>query len=229
MTNTHENFLQEIDSQIQAKHLLNHPFYLAWSRGELSIECLKEYAREYYHHVKAFPTYLSAIHSHTEDPKTRQALLKNLIEEEAGSPNHPELWKNFALAIGNTEEEMAAHTPNAEVRTLISTFRQICTQASIEEGIAALYAYESQIPAICVSKIEGLKKHYGMHDQNSWEYFRVHIAADEEHAADERKLLNTYVKNDNRQSIREATDAVLDGLWNMLSGFCHRHNIVCTT
>ena len=98
-------FLDDLDAQIKEKHLLNHPFYQAWSRGELSLECLQEYAKEYYHHVKAFPTYISALHAHTECPSTRKALLQNLMEEEGGSPNHPDLWKNFALSLGVKEEE----------------------------------------------------------------------------------------------------------------------------
>jgi pyrroloquinoline-quinone synthase len=220
-------FLQDLDKLINSKHLLKHEFYQAWSKGELSKECLQEYAKEYYHHVKAFPTYLSAVHSHTENPETRKALLKNLIEEEAGSPNHPDLWKNFALGLGATEQELANHTPNAEISSLISTFKKICSQKSVAEGLATLYAYESQIPAICVSKIDGLKKHYGMTSPQGWEYFRVHIIADTEHAAEERELLSSYVNTHNMSSVYEAADLVLDTLWNFLSGLCERYNISC--
>ncbi|PYI63155.1 MAG: pyrroloquinoline quinone biosynthesis protein PqqC, partial [Verrucomicrobia bacterium] len=46
-----KNHLDEIDNNIEAKHLLKHPFYLAWTRGELSNEALADYARQYYHHV----------------------------------------------------------------------------------------------------------------------------------------------------------------------------------
>src|SRR5271169_4807718 len=104
-------FLNELDEQIQEKHLLKHTFYLAWSKGELSQDCLKEYAIEYYHHVKAFPTYLSALHARTEDMKTRQGILQNLVDEELGGPNHPELWKSFALNLGATEQEIEQHVP----------------------------------------------------------------------------------------------------------------------
>ena len=96
-------YLSQIDSLIQAKNLLNHPFYQAWTRGELSQECLIEYAKEYYHHVKAFPRYISAIHSRTEEASTRKHLLNNLIEEEAGSANHPDLWKSVAQSLGASE------------------------------------------------------------------------------------------------------------------------------
>ena len=91
--------LDKIDNDIAAKHLLKHPFYLAWTRGELSREALADYARQYYQHVAAFPTYLSAIHANCDDQSTRKELLKNLIDEEAGSPNHPELWLNLQKVL----------------------------------------------------------------------------------------------------------------------------------
>ena len=88
--------LDKIDNDIAEKHLLKHPFYLAWTRGELSKEALTDYAKQYYHHVAAFPTYLSAVHAKCDDQPTRRQILSNLIDEEAGSPNHPDLWKQFA-------------------------------------------------------------------------------------------------------------------------------------
>ena len=56
-------YLDNIDNDIAQKHLLKHPFYLAWTRGELTRQALTDYARQYYHHVAAFPTYLSAVHA----------------------------------------------------------------------------------------------------------------------------------------------------------------------
>src|ERR1051325_921263 len=98
------NYLDRLDNAIAAKHLLKHPFYLAWTRGELSTEALADYARQYYQHVAAFPTYLSAIHANSDDHSTRKEVLRNLIDEEAGSPNHQELWLNFAKGLGVSPE-----------------------------------------------------------------------------------------------------------------------------
>lgn len=222
-----EQFLNELDNAILSKNLLRHEFYLAWSQGSLSIECLKEYAKEYYHHVKAFPTYLSALHSHTEDQETRKLILTNLIEEEAGAPNHPELWKSFALALGNTEEEIANHTPCNEIRLLIQDFKRQCLESSVSDGLASLYAYESQIPEICISKIEGLKKHYGMKNPESWKYFNVHIAADKEHAAVERGLIAKHVNDNNAGAAMRSANQILNRLWDFLSGLCDRYQIKC--
>jgi pyrroloquinoline-quinone synthase len=219
--------LEKIDNDIAEKHLLKHPFYLAWTRGELSKEALREYARQYYHHVAAFPTYLSAVHAKCDDQATRKQLLFNLIDEEAGSPNHPELWKKFAQGLGVDHTDFAKMEKQPETKNLIDTFRSICGEGSTAQGMAALYAYESQIPAICESKIDGLKKHYGFRNPKHYEYFSVHIEADREHSAAERKMLASYIDSHNIDSVRASVRRVLDALWDMLSGVYRRHAIAC--
>jgi len=220
-------YLDNIDDDIAAKHLLKHPFYLAWTRGELSKEALTDYAGQYYHHVAAFPTYLSAVHAKCDDPATRKELLNNLIDEEAGSPNHPELWLKFAGGLGVVESDVRQSEKWLETKGLIDAFRSVCRDGSTAEGLAALYAYESQIPAICESKIDGLKKHYGFTDPKHYEYFSVHIEADREHAAAEQKMLREHIGNQNFESVKASVNRVLDALWEMLSGVCRRHAIAC--
>ena len=219
--------LEQIDKDIADKHLLKHPFYLAWARGELSREALADYARQYYHHVAAFPTYLSAVHTSCKYQDTRKKLLDNLIDEEAGSPNHPELWLKFTKELDVSRMDAQSAERWAETKNLIDTFRSVCRDASTAEGLAALYAYESQIPEICESKIDGLRKHYGFTNPEHYQYFTVHIEADREHSAVERKMLAAYIDKQNFESVKESVERVLDALWEMLSGVCRRHAIAC--
>ena len=219
--------LDAIDQQIAAKHLLTHPFYLAWTRGELSKEALKDYACQYYHHVAAFPTYLSAVHAKCDDQPTRRQILSNLIDEEAGHPNHPELWLQFAEQLGAAPDEVHATEKQPETTALIETFRSVCANGETAEGLAALYAYESQIPSVSESKIDGLKKHYGISDPKSYEYFSVHVEADREHSAAEREMLEEHVNDTNAPAVKASVDRVLNALWNLLSGVCQRHAIAC--
>ena len=95
---TNVSLKQKIDSIIDARHLLKHPFYVAWTEGRLSKEQLRHYAEQYFHNVLAEPTYLSAVHFntphlHTEtnsgDISVRQEVLKNLISEEHGEKTIP--------------------------------------------------------------------------------------------------------------------------------------------
>src|SRR3977135_1374549 len=120
--NTH---LNKIDNDIADKHLLKHPFYLAWTRGELSKEALTDYARHYYHHVGAFPTYLSAVHAKCDDQATRKPLFSNLIDEATGKPNQPELWKKFAEGLGVDDVDLAKTEKQPETKNLIDTFRSV--------------------------------------------------------------------------------------------------------
>ena len=219
--------LGHIESRIAERNLLRHPFYQAWTRGELPRPALREYARQYYHHVAAFPTYLSALHSHTEDQKTRRQILANLMDEEAGNPNHPELWLRFAESTGLSRDEVSNAKLWPETERLIRAFRSICRDASVAQGIAAIYAYESQIPKVAESKIEGLESFYGLNTSEALDYFRVHIEADREHSQVERELLKATLNEENVPSVEASVDTVLNSLWDLLSGVCRRHGIEC--
>src|SRR5207302_6666630 len=83
----HMDVLERIDAAIAERDLLTHPFYTKWVAGTLPRECLQEYARQYHAFESSFPTFLSAIHSRTEDRGVRQALLENLWDEEHGEAN----------------------------------------------------------------------------------------------------------------------------------------------
>ena len=220
-------FLDRLDRQIAARHLLTHPFYLAWTRGELRLETLADYARQYYQHVAAFPTYLSAVHARCEDQTVRRHLLQNLMDEEAGEPNHPQLWRTFAQSLGVPSAALDQVETWPETADLIATFREICSEGDLAAALAVLYAYESQIPAVSESKIGGLVRHYQMTDPESYRYFTVHIEADREHAAIERQLLADSIRPKQEEHITAAVDRVLGALWELLSGVCRRHAIAC--
>ena len=227
-TTRETGLMERLDAHIAARHTLDHPFYQAWNQGTLTREALQDYAAQYYHHVAAFPTYLSAVHSHTPDLAARRVLLQNLMDEEAGSPNHPELWLQFAQGLGLSPEAIQATPPQPETAALVATFDNICRNRPFTEGVAALYAYESQIPEVAQSKISGLRRHYNIEDDATLRYFAVHVEADEVHRADERLLLERYVTGEaDTQNALDAADAALEAVWDLLSGVCARHGIVC--
>jgi pyrroloquinoline-quinone synthase len=224
---TATSYIDEIDTKVAAKSLLDHPFYRAWTKGELSLESLQDYAGQYYRHVKAFPTYLSAVHAQTDDMETRREILKNLNDEEAGNPNHPDLWARFAEGLGLNRSAIENGKAEPETSNLIDTFKSICGTRGTAAGLAALYAYESQIPAVSESKIEGLKRFYGIDDEGTLEYFRVHIKADKEHAAAERDMLARHIDEGNSDAVMRAVDETLDALYGLLDGVCRRHGVGC--
>ena len=219
--------LAQIDAQIESRSVLTHPFYQAWQRGELTQAALADYAGQYYHHVSAFPQYLSALHAHTTDPETRRAVLQNLVDEEAGTPNHPELWLQFAEGLGTSRADVLTAPAAPETTAMVDTFRRRCGSGSVAAGIAALYSYESQIPEVAGTKITGLQEFYGIHDDKTLAYFRVHQEADVEHSAVERALLAKHLSDADACDAPEAALEALNAVWNLLSGVCARHGIAC--
>lgn len=225
---TVSSHLDRLDARIARRGLLLHPFYQAWTRGELSLAALQDYARQYYHHVRAFPTYISALHSHTDDLEVRRHLLDNLVEEEGGQPNHPELWLRFAGALGVAPGEAESVERWPETEALVGRYRSFCRDRSEIEGLAALYAYESQIPAVATTKIDGLQRWYGIDSDAGLEYFRVHVEADTAHAADERALLADRLDAAALPAVEATVDEALEALYGILDGVCVRHGIACT-
>ena len=206
-----------LDRMVEERALLKHPFYLEWTRGTLERSRLRDYAIQYYRHVEAFPRYLSAIHSRCADIATRQALLENLIEEERGPENHPELWLRFAEGLGVARDRVTGATPTAAAAKLVDTFTHLTHDLPIEAGLAALYVYESQIPAVANAKIDGLKRFYGVAEDRALRFFKVHEEADVWHARTGARLIEDHVeRNGSAAVVMEAGRDTLDALWSML-------------
>ncbi len=220
MTDPSAVFFQALDGRLDRYDLLQHPFYQAWSKGELTHEDLREYAAEYWPHVSAFPTYLSALHSRLPDGKLRRIVLSNLAEEEGlydGLP-HSDLWMDFARGMGAEEASVRAREIGPQTSALLEHFRETM-QASPAAALTALYAYESRVPAIANTKAEGLEKHYGADDATR-RYFTVHRLADVHHARVWRNALAAEL-----EAHPEQTDAALTAgedaaraLWATLDG-----------
>lgn len=216
------SFLSLLNEKLNEHHLLTHCFYKAWNKGELSKTTLQTYAQEYYHHVAAFPRYLSAIHSHCADLETRQILLDNLIEEEQGEENHPELWQRFVEGLGVKRSDISAAPRLKETQALVEGYFDL-VKADFATGLGALYAYERQTPEVSKSKIEGLKTFYGISDNRSLQFFTVHMEVDEWHSAECGALLE---KLDDRNKTKAAEGAEQGAklLWSFLDGMMDQHS-----
>src|SRR4051794_3992010 len=145
-----------IDSKVAERAMLKHPFYQAWTEGRLSIDTLRAYARQYFHHVEAFPRAVSAVHSACPNREGRRMLAENLAEEEgieAGKQDHASLWMMFACGLGESSDGVLSQDLNPETKALIDTFRTL-SRRSYASGLGALYAYESQFPGVASAKIE---------------------------------------------------------------------------
>jgi len=220
---TTQDFLSTLDARIAQYDLLRHPYYQAWSAGELTRDDLRDYAADYYHHVAAFPTYLSALHSRLEDGPTRRALLRNLCEEEIEGRPHSEMWLDFAEGMGADRSGVRQSTPMPAIQALIDEFRRTACDQSTTEALAAFYAYESQIPRIAKQKAAGLTERYGA-DNRTAGYFKLHQIADVEHSRVWRDLLARQIDThpEQAEAALGKAEEVAQSLWRVLDAMDER-------
>lgn len=210
----------KIDALIERRHLLKHPFYQAWTKGEVPLETLRRYAGEYYHFESNFPRYVAGVYAKETDPDRRRVLLDNLVDEEGRATTHPQLWRQFARALGAPDPAVETHRQSAATRALCETYDRLAVQGGLHEGLGALYAYESIFPAVAHEKARGLKEHYGIRSKSALEFFTVHETADQAHSAAERQLLEAEMHNAaTRRAAEQGARASIDAWWNFLDQF----------
>lgn len=218
-------FLSLLEERIHQYDLLCHPFYKAWSAGELTRDDLRAYAEDYYPHVEAFPGYLAQLGVRLEEGELRRAILANMTDEKGGEDSfgepersHAELWLDFVEGMGGSR--VPKRRPAGEVRKLIVWFHKIASEGTPEEALAAFYAYESQVPRIAQEKNRGLRDLYGANEKTRG-YFTLHATADVYHSNVWRTQLEKRVKA-NPQAAEKAlaaAETAAQSLWRVLDGF----------
>jgi pyrroloquinoline-quinone synthase len=211
------DLLERIDALIAERHLLKHPFYTKWRAGELTRDELQEYARQYYAFESTFPRLLSALHTRSEKPEVRQSLLDNLWDEEHGEVNHAEMWLRFGEGIGVERSSVRSAYANEGTTALLDTYWSAVSDGPIAAGIAALYAYEGQVPEVAAEKIRGLVEQYGVDDPRTLAFFTVHSTLDVEHSGAERSMIADLAPTAaDEEAVLAATRAALDAWWGFL-------------
>jgi pyrroloquinoline-quinone synthase len=187
-------------------NVLEHPFYVRWSNGELSAEELGRYSGQYRHAVKAIASMSSSlareIPAHSRD---------GLREHAAEEAEHVVLWDRFVQGAGGD----VGAPPTAETQECVAEWsRDDGTLATL----ARLYAIESGQPEISRVKRKGLTELYGFEEGPATEYFRVHEQRDAEHAAESRQLIETLAEDGDQDRIVEAAESAFRANWRLLDG-----------
>ncbi|MFQ5969398.1 MAG: TenA family transcriptional regulator [Nitrososphaerales archaeon] len=207
--------IKRIDQEIEKRSLLKHPFYQMWTEGKLSMESLQGYAKEYFHLVKAVPNIVERIAAQTEN----DGVMINLQEEIT----HIKPWIKFAAALGVSRQDLEHYEVSQKTRDSVNKLLELAS--NFDEGAAAMYAYEAEIPKISSSKIDGLAKYYNITGKDATEYFRIHESVDVKHAAVWRMILAELPCS----RIEDAFNASISSLvaQNMLLDAVHQNYSTC--
>lgn len=213
-----------MDKAIQARPLLCHDFYVKWQEGKLAKSALMGYAKEYYPFEREFPRFISAVHSKLDNADHRRSLLDNLMHEEQGQENHPELWLQFAEGLGVERFEVMDHFRSDETEYLLRVYRKHALSSNPADGLASLYAYEKQQPEVARTKREGLKCFYGIDSASALAFFKAHEHYDVEHSNTESTILSDLCQDEASMDRAVAVvDETTHALYEFLDGVQRRY------
>jgi pyrroloquinoline-quinone synthase len=189
----------------RARHnVLEHPFYVRWSAGELSGDELARYAGQYRHATEAIAK-LCADAAEAAPAAHRSEIEGHAEEEQA----HIRLWDDFVEAAGG---EIGAE-PTPETADCVRAWTE---PKGYLAALARLYAIESGQPEISRIKREGLARFYGLDGGPGSEYFAVHERSDDAHADESRRLIAEEMGPADEDAIVEAAESAFRANWRLL-------------
>ena len=201
-----EGIWTRIEAARERWNVLEHPFYVRWSAGELTEAELARYSGQYRHATEAIAALSAGVAEAA--PEAERKALRRHAAEEAG---HVGLWDGFVEAVGGS----TAAEPTAETQECVGAWT---ADDGLLHRLVRLYAIESGQPAISRTKREGLAAHYGVEDGPGNEYFRVHEGADVEHAAEGRSLIERHLADADPDELVAAAEAAFKANWRLLDG-----------
>ena len=195
--------IERIDYEIEKHSLLKHVFYQMWSEGKLTFNHLQGYSKEYFQLVKVVPKFVENIFNAIADPSLKRAVGQNLKEES----EHIEPWIMFSTAMGVQRNDLTSYKGENETNMAVSTLSQL-TERSLEEAVAAMYAYEKELPKISRSKIDGLKEFYGVQSNDATKYLEIHEEVDLRHSEVWKNILKTIPEEKQERALNAAISSL---------------------
>ena len=206
------SLVKRIDELIEKQSLLKHQFYVMWSEGKLSLDSLNGYSKEYFQLVKAVPAFIDEIIQQSPD-----SIKNELIANQKEEVEHIKPWMKFTGVLGVSQFDLEKYPGLEKTRNAVTALSSLMN--SYEGGAAAMYALEQEIPKISLSKIDGMRKFYGLISDDAIEYFRLHAEADIRHAATWRRVLENTTDEKEEELFKVASRSI--AAQNMLLDSCY--------
>lgn len=212
-----------LETVLQKHNVLSHPFFQMLHCGGLAPDTLRIFCKQFYHIVKNFPRMVSAVHFNTEEIRIRQLLLRILQDEESGKEHSLELWIRFSESIGVTRNELEQTAMLQCTKSFIETMNDFCRNRSYIEGLASLYAFESQMPELLKTNAEGLIKFYNVTAKGAIKFFTVRQEKEASHCFLHRELIENNVSKENFMKVTFAAEKTAFAFVRFVNGIYEFH------
>ena len=177
------------------KHkLLEHPFYQAWEKGEITKQQLSNYAKSYNEFITHIPVFWETVINAFD---SESPLGKKVIEEEI---SHISLWNKWA-------EKLSVSDSYPSLNNEIDAFKKM----NASELLGAIHSFEIQQPEVAKTKKAGLLNHYGFSEKETL-YFDEHMNEQEHIKYGEFLYKNFANKEDFERGFNEGAKLIYHSL-----------------
>jgi pyrroloquinoline quinone (PQQ) biosynthesis protein C len=191
-------FVQQFKAECHAhpKARINHPFVKGILEGTVSMDYLREWARQDYKFRNNVPRVAMMRYLACSNPDFGRKLYGVVQEEteglDTGSAGHIDLFVRFAEALGLTRRELdeAPMSPATAAHLYFSEL--VIYQYPWFVVMAAQIAAEGTFGEATAALASGLMKNYGM-SREAVGFFTVHTEADEDHGSLAEEIAEAYL------------------------------------
>jgi len=203
---TSREFVKAFKEEVAAHPKLRarHPFVKAIGEGRLSMDQLREWAKQDYKFRNIVPRIAMMRYLACSDPEFAKRLYGVVEEEtrglETGTAGHIELFLEFAGALGLSRKDLddaplapatAAHLYYVEL--MIHKYPWFVV-------MAAQIAAEGTFPEATRAIGKGLREHYDLRPE-AIRFFTVHDEADEDHSSLAEEIAVRYLQTPELQAL----------------------------
>ncbi len=201
-----------IQDVIDSARLLDHPYYLRWSKGDLTLEEIAGYAHQYRFFEEYLPNFLEKIIKQLPDCQAK-SLLKQNLEDELGHPEpHLEMFDKFAVAVGC--DLSTSPKVSQAMESLIEVY-ELAASYGPANALGALSYYEMQSAEIALSKAQGLRSEYGL-SEDEITFWDNHATMEVDHADWTAKAIDDVVFDDMITAAIDFTQRASRAWWDFL-------------
>lgn len=195
---TSREFVQRFKTECHAhpKARVNHPFVKGILEGRVSMEHLREWARQDYKFRNNVPRVSMMRYLACSDPEYARRLYR-VVEEETeglatGSAGHIDLFVRFADAIGLSRGELDEAPMSPATAAHLYYSELVIHQYPWFVVMAAQIAAEGTFGEATAALAKGLRANYNLSPE-AVGFFTVHTEADEEHGSLAEEIAEAFL------------------------------------
>lgn len=183
-----ERFRDELTKYKMANHpFKTHPFFSRLEKGEVPIELVREWAKQFYPWLASVPIAMAERFANCswepQNDRYRRMILDQLVEEagdpKGKAPGHPELWLRFCEGLGLRRE--AVQTAPLLPSTMVAIDDFLYTNRVNTFYVSAAGSSEPPNVELCARLLPAFRKYYRVNESHL-EYYTLHVVADVEHS-----------------------------------------------